>query len=298
MKQLSLIAMVCIILLSCTTKRATPIKSKPLPAYSTEAHRGGRGIMPENTIMAMLNAVDLGVTTLEMDAHITQDKQVVLAHDHYINRGFSLDANGKEIPENEAKSHLLYGMNYNQIRKYDIGSKTNVGFPQQMNIEAHIPLLNDLIDSVQRHLKQTHKKQVFYNIETKSNIDGDGLWHPNPEEFVDLLVQVIESKNITPWVTIQSFDVRTLQVLKKKYPYIRTSYLVSKGNLSDNLQILGFTPDIYSPAYKIVDKELIKECHIKNMKIIPWTVNTLEEINELKAMGVDGIISDFPNILN
>lgn len=298
MKQISLIVMACIVLSSCTVKRTSLSKSKPLPAYSTEAHRGGRGLMPENTIMAMLNAIDLGVTTLEMDAHISKDKQVVLAHDHYINRGFSLDVNGNEIPESESNSHLLYSMTYDEMRKYDVGSKTNLNFPQQKNIKAHIPLLNDLIDSVQHHLKQTNKKQVFYNIETKSTINGDGIWHPSPEEFVDLLMQVIESKKITPWVTIQSFDVRTLQVLKKKYPYVRTSYLVSKGNLVDNLKILGFTPDIYSPTYKLVDKELIKACHDKGMKILPWTVNTLEEVKELKALGVDGIISDYPNILN
>jgi glycerophosphoryl diester phosphodiesterase len=246
--------------------------------------------------MAMKKAIDLGVTTLEMDAHITKDRQVVIAHDHYINRGFSLDPNGNEIPEQEAQSHLIYDMTYDQLRRYDVGSKTNVSFPQQENIKAHIPLLEDLIDSVQAHLKATNSKQVFYNIETKSKVKGDGLWHPKPEEFVDLLMEVVDRKKITPWVTIQSFDVRTLQVLKKKYPHVRTSYLVTKGSLVDNLQLLGFTPDIYSPAYKLVDKELIETCHDQGLKVIPWTVNTLEEINQLKALGVDGIISDYPNL--
>ena len=111
-------------------------------------------------------------------------------------------------------------------------------------------------------------------------------------------MSVIESKKITPWVIIQSFDVRTLQVLKEKHPLVRTSYLVSNGSLEDNLKLLGFTPDIYSPAYKTVDDDLVKACHSKNIKIIPWTVNTLDEIKVLKKQGVDGIISDYPNLFN
>ncbi len=290
------LAMACMAFSACTVNKIALKSSEPLPVFSTEAHRGGRGLLPENTIMAMKKAIDLGVTTLEMDAHITKDHRVVLAHDHYINRGFSFDPNGNEISAQEAQSHVLYDMSYEEIRKYDVGSKTNVSFPEQVNIKAHIPLLEELIDSVQAHLKATNSKQVFYNIETKSKVKGDGLFHPKPEEFVDLLMEVVERKNITPWVTIQSFDVRTLQVLKKKYPQVRTSYLVSKGSLDVNLPLLGFTPDIYSPAYKLVDKELIESCHEKGMKVIPWTVNTLEEINQLKALGVDGIITDYPNL--
>jgi glycerophosphoryl diester phosphodiesterase len=108
---------------------------------------------------------------------------------------------------------------------------------------------------------------------------------------------VIQRKKITPYVIIQSFDKRTLQVLHQKYPQVKTSYLVEKGTLADNLKELGFTPDVYSPASKLVNVDLVKDCHNQNVKIIPWTVNTTEEINALKQLGVDGIISDYPNLL-
>lgn len=273
-------------------------KQAPLPEFGAEGHRGARGLMPENTIMGMKTAIDLGVTTLEMDAHVTKDKKVVLAHDNYMNRSFMLTPEGLEIPESEARSHILYNMMYDDIRKYDIGTKTNTRFLQQKNIKAHIPLLSELIDSVQLYIKENNKEQVFYNIETKSSEKNDDIYQPKPEEFVELLMSIIERKKITPWVIVQSFDVRTLQVLRKKYPHVRTSYLVSKGALEDNLKLLGFTPDIYSPAYKTVNPSLVDAVHEKKMKIIPWTVNTLDEIKLLKSQGVDGIISDYPNLFN
>lgn len=267
------------------------------PAFDTEAHRGGRGLQPENTIPAMLNALKLGVTTLEMDTHITADGKVVLSHDDALNSLFTLTPEGNEILKVDAHKHVIYKMPYAEISRFDVGSKPYDKFPQQQKFKAYIPLLADVIDSVQHYLKANKKPQVFYNIETKSNPKNDNVYNPEPEKFIDLLMTVIQGKKITPYVIIQSFDKRTLQVLHQKYPQVRTSYLVDKGTLVDNIKDLGFTPDIYSPAYKLVNADLVKACHNQNLKIIPWTVNTSEEIGALKQLGVDGIISDYPNLL-
>lgn len=267
------------------------------PAFSTEAHRGGRGLMPENTIMAMKKAMDLGVTTLEMDTHITGDNQVVLSHDEYLNPLFTLTPEGKEISKEESKQLILYKMPYEALCKYDVGSKYYSKFPEQLKIKAYIPLLSAVIDSVQHYAREKGLKQPFYNIETKMGKDGDNILNPAPEQFVNLLMKVIRAKKISPYVVIQSFDIRTIQFLNKKYPDIRTSYLVDKGNLEDNLAKLGYTPFIYSPTYKLVDAELVRKCHERNIKVIPWTPNTKAEISHLKSLGVDGIISDYPNLL-
>ncbi|WP_342646346.1 glycerophosphodiester phosphodiesterase family protein [Mucilaginibacter sp. CSA2-8R] len=286
-------------LLTTTSVMAQKAKfpSPAFPAFDTEAHRGGRGLQPENTIPAMLNALKLGVTTLEMDTHITADGKVVLSHDDALNPVFALTPEGKEIPKEDAHRYAIYKMPYAKIARFDVGSKLYEKFPQQQKVKAHIPLLADVIDSVQQCLKSNKKPQVFYNIETKSSPKNDNVYNPEPEKFVDLLMSVTQSKKITPYVIIQSFDKRTLQVLHQKYPQVKTSYLVEKGTLADNLKELGFTPDVYSPAYKLVDADLVKDCHNQNVKIIPWTVNTTEEINVLKQLGVDGIISDYPNLL-
>lgn len=292
---LAVIALLCVS--GCKTmQNSNPIAKTEFPAFSTEGHRGGRGLMPENTIIGMHYAVDLGVTTLEMDTHITKDGKVVVTHDDYLSPTFMLSPNGKEIPAADARKYPVYQMDYNLLKQFDLGTKPHPDFPQQQKIKSYIPLLSELIDDVQAYTKG--KKQMFYNIETKCSEKGDGIVNPGPEEFVRLLMGVIEKKKITPYVVIQSFDKRTLQVLHKKYPKVRTSYLVAnKKTVEQNLEDLGFNPFILSPAYKMVNAELVKKCHDRRIKVIPWTVNTREEIAALKALNVDGIISDYPNLL-
>lgn len=273
-------------------------KAATFPAFDTEAHRGGRGLMPENTIPAMLNAIDLGVTTLEMDTHITADGKVVLSHDDFLNPLFTLTPQGSEINKEEALKYALFKMNYTDIAKFDVGTKPYTKFPQQQKMKVHIPLLADVIDSVQAYTKAKGKLQVFYNIETKSSAQNDNIYNPGPQKFVQLLMEVIEQKKITPYVVIQSFDKRTIQLLHQQYPQVKTAYLIeNKESFATNLTGLGFIPFIYSPHYKLVTAALVKECHNKGIRIIPWTVNTREEIENLKALGVDGIISDYPNLL-
>ncbi|EJF09433.1 MULTISPECIES: glycerophosphodiester phosphodiesterase [Pontibacter] len=271
--------------------------TRHLPAFDLEGHRGARGLMPENTIPAMIRALDLGVTTLEMDVHITKDKQVVLSHDPYINPEHDLLSDGSEIPAANKRRYVLYQMDYAAIKTFDAGTKFYDKFPQQEKLPTYKPLLSDLIDSVQTYLQQQELPQVYYNIETKSKPGGDGKLHPAPEEFVELLMGVIEAKGMSEWVIIQSFDVRTLQVLQRRYPHIKTSLLVEnlKG-LNKNLETLGFIPDIYSPYYKLITPGLIRNCHAKGMKVIPWTINEKNEMQRLKEMGVDGLISDYPNL--
>ncbi len=297
MKKLFIPAALVLLIFACKT-RLTGIDTPAFPVFSSEAHRGGRGLMPENTIPAMKNAIDLGVTTLEMDTHISSDGKVFLSHDNYINPLFTLDPEGKSISEKDKEKYPFYGMTYAQISQFDAGSKGNPNFPQQKKVKTSIPLLSDLIDSVQNYIKFSSKKQIFYNIETKTKPAGDNVLHPEPEKFVDLLVAVLEKKNILPYVVIQSFDVRTLQVLHRKYPQIKSSLLIENTkSLEDNLTLLGFKPFIISPNIKLVTADYVNKCHQQNMKVIPWTVNTAEEIAKLKDLGVDGIISDYPNLL-
>lgn len=254
--------------------------------------------MPENTIPAMRKAIDLGMTTIEMDCHITKDRKVVVTHDPHINPLYARTPDGKDLSKEESKKYAIYQMDYAEVRRFDMGTKFYDLYPQQQKMEAYIPLLEELIDSVQNYLEVKGLPQVFYNIETKSVAKYDNQLHPEPAVFVDLMVEVIERKGITPWVIIQSFDPRTLQELNKRYPHIRTSLLVSnQDSFEQNIERLGFIPVIYSPNFKLVTAELLQKCHEKQIKVIPWTVNTAEEIARLRALGVDGIITDYPNLL-
>src|SRR5690606_7730410 len=127
---------------------------------------------------------------------------------------------------------------------------------------------------------------------------GDHVLNPIPEVFVKLLMDVIKIKKIAPYVIIQSADVRILQVLRKEYPQIKTSYLVGGRRkdftLEENLELLGFDPYIYSPNYRYLTKEIVEICHRRGMKVVAWTPNTEKAIDKVKLMGVDGIITDYP----
>jgi len=121
--------------------------------------------------------------------------------------------------------------------------------------------------------------------------------HPAPERFVALLMGVVKEKGIGSRVTIQSFDPRTLRIVHRDYPAQTTAYLVEKESFEKNISELGFTPTIYSPAFKLVDAELVKEAHAARVAVLPWTVNKEEDMKRMAELGVDGMISDYPDRL-
>lgn len=274
---------------------------KPLggrKAFDKEGHRGCRGLMPENTIPAFLKAVDLGVTTLEMDALITKDSQVVISHDPYFNHDITTKPDGSYVTMGEEKTLALYNMPYTEIARYDVGLKPHPRFPQQQKMHAVKPLLAQVIDSVETYTAKNHKKPMQYNIETKCTPATDDLYHPKPGPFVEMLMAVITAKKLESRVIIQSFDPRSLQYLHDKYPAIKTALLVDfadKKNFAMQLKNLGFIPTIYSPEYHLVTPLLVKQCHDTGIQIIPWTVDDKPAIVNLTTLGVDGIITDYPN---
>ncbi|MFN4285882.1 MAG: glycerophosphodiester phosphodiesterase [Lacibacter sp.] len=288
-------------LIACSPRMHTqPTNQSPqLPAFDKQGHRGCRGLMPENTIPAMLHALDMGVTTLEMDVVITKDRQVVLSHEPWMSHEITTKPMGGYVTQQEEKALNIYRMTYAEVQQFDVGMKPHPRFPQQVKMAVAKPLLSHLFDTVAAYVKANNPRHPFFNIETKCLPTGDDLYHPTPDVFVELLMSVVQEKKMEPWVTIQSFDFRTLQYLHKNYPAIRTAMLVEendKRTLQQQLDALGFVPTIYSPHYSLVTPELITACRAKGMKLIPWTVNTREEIERLRNMGVDGIITDYPNL--
>jgi glycerophosphoryl diester phosphodiesterase len=269
--------------------------------FDKEGHRGCRGLMPENTWPAMKMALDLGVTTLEMDVVFTKDKDAVLSHDQWFSHEITTKPDGSYVGEREERKFNIYWMTYDDVKTFDVGMKPHPRFPEQQKMKIVKPLLKDVVDSVREYMKTSSRPFPYFNIETKCTPMGDKVFHPEPAEFVELLMAVIKDKGIEDHVIIQSFDFRTLQYLHQKYPHTKTSMLIEdydKRSLDEQLKDLGFTPDIYSPAFELVSENLVKKCHRQNIKVIPWTVNDKETIVKLKKMGVDGLISDYPNLFN
>jgi len=269
--------------------------------FDKQGHRGCRGLMPENTILAMLHALDLGVTTLEMDVVFTKDSIAILSHEPFFNHEITTTPGGSFIEEKNEKNFNIFKMSFAETQQYDVGLKPHSRFPNQQKIAAQKPSLAAVFDSVKAHMKHGKRPFPFFNIETKTSPLTDNVYHPAPDPFVELLMKVIKEKEMEPFVMIQSFDIRTLQYLHQHYPSIPTVLLIEdfdKRTLELQLKELRFIPTVYSPHYSLVNEQLIQKCHQQNIKVIPWTVNEKDKITTLKQLGVDGIITDYPNLFN
>lgn len=259
--------------------------------FDIEGHRGARGLYPENTIVAFTQALKLGVNTLEMDVVVTADSQLVISHDPTVNCEICDYCSGKDKKESR-----LYRLPYSVIKTIDCGSKGNSKFPEQQKVYAVKPLLKEVIDTIEKSIKDNKLPEVYYNIETKSTPEGDNDLHPVPAIFAKMLYDVVKQKGILKRVIIQSFDVRTLQEIKKIDSSVTTALLVLDADgIVKNIKQLGYTPEIYSPNYVLVNKKVVQYCHKHHIRIIPWTVNDEDKMRKLKALGVDGIITDYPD---
>jgi glycerophosphoryl diester phosphodiesterase len=271
-------------------------QQKPM---DVEAHAGGKGLYPGNSIPAFINALKLGVTTLEMDCVISKDSMVVVSHDPFMNHVFMLSPTGKQISKQEEKTHNLFKMPYDSIRQYQLGAKFDPEFASQKLVKTYKPLLGEVIDSVESYIRRHNLKPVQYNIEIKSYHQAMEM-NPEPQAFANLVLAIIAEYNLQNRVLIQSFDVRPLQYIKKKYPAIKISYLLSKNTpltLEQNLDKLGFIPQVLSPEYPMVTEEMIKTARKHKMAIIPWTIDSEADMRKYIGMGVDGIITNYPNTL-
>ncbi len=266
--------------------------------FDWQAHRGGRGIMPENSLPAFQKALDLGVATLEMDVVISKDKQVVVSHEPFFSAEICTDARGREIAKSDEKGKFnIYNFDYAEIKSFDCGSKGNRSFPEQQKTKTRKPLLSEVLAMAEKYCREKNLPPVQYNIEIKSSTEGDNVFHPAVPEYSLLVHQAIEKNVPLERVTLQSFDFRVLKYWHEKYPSVRLAALV--GNIKsaeENLKEIGFTPQIYSPYYKLLlNKGKVDKLHDLGMKVIPWTVNETDDMRKLKDWGVDGIITDYPN---
>ena len=280
--------------ISCKNKEQSNEMTFKKYNFDLQGHRGARGILPENTLPAFQKAIDIGVNTLELDVVISRDSMVVVSHEAYMNPKVCLDADGHKILDKTAFN--LFEMNYELIKTFDCGSLLHPDFPQQQQVKSFKPLLSDVIQLLTNNSKEKDN-EVALNIELKSSPETDDIYHPKPKVFIDLVMNIIKEESIPLHnITLQSFDKRIVKQISKDYPDISVAYLVERGNLNDNLKKLGLTPQIYSPYYKNIDSLQIRQAHNEGIKIIPWTVNDMEVMQKLLRMGVDGIITDYPNL--
>ncbi|MGH6715475.1 MAG: glycerophosphodiester phosphodiesterase [Bradyrhizobium sp.] len=287
-------------------------------AFDIEAHRGGRALLPENTLPAFANALSMGVDTLELDLGATKDDVLVVSHERRLNPDLARDADGRYVaPPGTPFVRLRLA----DVKTYDVGqirpgSAYAAHFPDQRAVpRTAIPTLVEVMDLVRR----SGDPHVRLNVETKIDPNHPDE-SPNPEHFVRLLLDTVRAKGFGDRVMVESFDWRTLQLVQKLAPAIPTVYLTIQKGRHATISLdkaspwtAGFNPSehgrslprtikaaggaIWSPYFRDVDPALISESHRLGLPVIVWTVDKPADMARLIDMGVDGIISDRPDLL-
>jgi len=264
-----------------------------------QAHRGGMALMPENTLEAMRNSVDLGVNTLEMDLAVSADGKVLLSHDLMFHHRYATRPDGTSVNRGDTPEYI-YTMPYDSVKKYDVGMKYNAAWPVKQCIPAVKPLLADVITFVESYTSQNGLSPVKYNIEIKSDFgEGEGKNWPEYKEFVDVCASVLASFNLGNRLIVQSFDHRALNYLHDKYPDFILSYLIRNTDVDFDrfMGLLDFTPEWLSPPHEIINAEFMNEARRRGMMVVTWTVDEPEEFRRLIELKVDGIITNHPDRL-
>ena len=238
------------------------------PRFDIQGHRGARGLLPENSTAGFLLAVDLGVTTLEIDVVAAGDSTVVVSHEPWMSETICSDPAGRAITD--GRSHNIFRLSYEAVARYDCGSRGHPDFPRQEKQPAVKPRLLDVIDAVENYAAEREIEPLQYNIEIKSRPEWDSVFTPAPPAFAQLVHDAVAATGIMDRVTVQSFDIRSLQAAHRTRARWKLALLVAlETDLASILDRLGFTPEVYSPNFRLVDESTVRDAHARGMRLIP-----------------------------
>lgn len=254
-------------------------------------HRGARGYYPENTIEGFKLALKLGATALELDVVVSKESQLIVSHEPYMNYLFCEDENGNSLTEIQGKNINLYQLTLAEIQTYNCGARTDNKYPQQQKVNEQKPSLEEVIKAL--------PENTFFNIEVKSEKKWYDIYQPQPQKYAQLVADFIEKHELHQRCLVQSFDPVFLNNL---YPIsnekITLGYLIEdEFNPKSQLKLLDFKPDYVNPDYTLLKKEHLIFLKSKGIKTLVWTVNTPKDIYAMIMLGVDGIISDYPDLV-
>ncbi|UOQ73379.1 glycerophosphodiester phosphodiesterase [Hymenobacter cellulosilyticus] len=254
--------------------------------------------MPENTLPAFAYATALGVDVLELDVVISADKQVVVSHEPWFSAAICRLPSGEPIDPAQELQHNLYQLTYSQIRQYDCGLIRHPSFLEQQSVPAYKPLLREVIQQTEAQVSALPRQPMRYSIELKAEPAGDDIFHPQPDEFVALVLAVLGEERVLERVTLLSFDKRILQWARQLVPALSLCLLVEDEQpLAEHLTELGFVPSVFGPNYSLLTPGLLREVQSHRMRLVPWTVNDESAMRQLVKLGVHGITTDYPDRL-
>jgi glycerophosphoryl diester phosphodiesterase len=293
---------------------------KDVKSFDLQGHRGARGLRPENTLAGFEFALELGVSTLELDCAITADGVVVVSHDPVLNPDHTRDEQGRFL---DSAGPPIATLTWAQLQRYDVGrlrpgTSYAARFPDQQAVDGErIPRLVDVFALA----RSRGDADVRFNVETKLSPDQPGLTVP-PEPFAQAVVDAVRSAGLESRTTIQSFDWRTLMIVRRIAPGIATVALTDQQPGEDTIEVgrpgpspwlggldiedfAGSVPRLvhasgartWSPNYRDIDARVVEEAHALGLAVVPWTVNEPAAMQRVIALGVDGMISDRPDLL-
>jgi glycerophosphoryl diester phosphodiesterase len=227
---------------------------------------------------------------------VTKDNQVVVSHEAWFSHECCRDSNGQAIAEANEKQFNIYQMNYDDVLRFDCGSWGHPRFPDQKKMKIVKPLLREVFQVMEAKTVDNPLKKPRYNIEIKT--EPGNVFNPTPAAFVAMVLQEVLVGDVLERVNIQSFDVEILKETRRQEVLMPLALLVDEGeNYKDKIAELGFYPEILSPEFQQVDSKMLSFAAEKHMKVIPWTVNSLEDMEKMIDLGVPGIITDYPDRL-
>ncbi len=273
--------------------------------FDLQGHRGAMGLKPENTLPSFYKAVDQGVNTIEFDLAVSREHKLVISHEPWFRSNICLQPDGSPIPKELERTLRIYEFSYDEISEFDCGSLRHPNHPRQRTLFASKPLMTEAIIAVDEYVAASFQKPVRYNIEIKSSPTWDGILTPPPEVFARLVyeelmeLEEVMNQNIMGRVTVQSFDPRPLHEFRELAPNVPIAILTSsEGSVDEHIEYFGLLPEIYSPNYGILTQEHVQNAHKLGMRVIPWTVNRVNEMKAMVELGVDGLITDYPDRFN
>jgi glycerophosphoryl diester phosphodiesterase len=302
----------------CALLMALSLPSTAQRTIDLQGHRGARGLLAENTLPSFTLALQMGVTTLELDVVVTQDDVLVISHDPALNPDITRDAQGRFL---SSKGPDIRQLSFEQLQNYDVGrinptSRYAQTFSAQKGQDGvRIPRLKDLFELV----KTQGHTQVKFAIETKITPQRTDQT-PEPERFVQLLLQEIKDHGMSERVQILSFDWRTLQAVQKTAPGMPTVYVTAQLPVLDNLGIKAGQPSTWTAGFqhaqhgsvprmikaaggthwssfwRELDAQKVREAQSLGLKVLAWTVNDRQSMGQMLDLGVDGLVTDRPDI--
>jgi glycerophosphoryl diester phosphodiesterase len=289
-------------------------------AFDLQGHRGARGLAPENTIVGFAKALSVGVATLELDLAMTTDGVVVVHHDLWLNPNTTRDRSGAYLA---SRGPAIRSLTLAEVKRFDVGRlKPGTRYAQTFREQqpadgTTIPTLAEVFSLV----VEARADHIRFNIETKLT-PTTGADAPDPDAFAAAVVAAVRRAGLEQRVTVQSFDWRTLNVLRRIAPELRRACLTSEGaGYVDTLKPVasgrspwtGFNIDdfggspprlvaaagcaLWSPFFREVTAKRVAEAKRLGLAVVPWTVNERADAERLLELGIDGIITDYPDRL-